>query len=239
VHLHRLTESCLRELVGRDVRTQRHCIEIGDLVERLSGRNDFAGLRVSRENGPRTRVDHLCLRLPVPDLRNARIDRANVFSNCLHLCPRGLYLRIQNPIVPLGLIELLRGCRTLREEATHARIVALGNCALDGENIDVLVCLPKPGANSLALGDCLLDLERSLRAVDQSDGRICSEPHSLDGREPLELPAHLGGNDNFFGLEVSVSVRLIITLARGSESREQQCRHYSVAHQRTSAPIVV
>ena len=147
---------------------------------------------------------------------------SDVLAHVLPLCLRRLYLRNENPVIPLGLIELRRGGGALREQPPGSFVIAPRDSALNLEHVDVLGCFAESRANSFALREHLLNLERGLRAVDQTNGRIGRESHSLDGSEPLQLPARLGGNDNFFRLEVSIGIRLFLTSASGGECREQQ-----------------
>ena len=128
--------------------------EVGDPVERLPRLHHLAGARVRREHGARDRVLHVRLSQTLGDLVDLRVDGGHLRMDRLRLRPRGLNLRGlsrdltlvrfnllvlrhdligERALLALGLIELLRRGRLLREQPVGPIVGALGDLVLRGQ----------------------------------------------------------------------------------------------------------
>ena len=141
-----------RELRLGDVGAHVHGVEIRDLVERLARLHDLARLRVGDEHRAGARVRDLrscgCDRRPARPARRRTTTCVSAVCCCacaaaicrglrgdlprlrLDLLVLRLELVLQHANLALGLIELLRGGRLLREQPLRALVRAPGDLEL-------------------------------------------------------------------------------------------------------------
>ena len=119
------------------------------------------------------------LRDPLGDLRHARVARPRVADGALLLDARRLDLLAERAILPLGLVELLRGRRLLVEQPTRALVRALREVALHRQHRRPVVRTPTRAIGRRALGAGLRALEGELRRVDHAERARLAPPAAL------------------------------------------------------------
>jgi hypothetical protein len=225
------------QLRFRHVRAQSHRVEIRDAIERLAGLDRFSCTDERCENSPGLRISYLASEKAFTYLCDTRITGCDLARHrgALRLCR--LDLRHENAIVPLGLIELLRGCSALREKSPRPLIRSARNYKLGLKHVDLARRLNRPRCDCFALRQERLTLEAELHRIYESNYGAAWKVNAFRWSEAQKLSRGLCRHDDFVCLERSIGVGLSVSVAGSRKNyRQKKCDAF---HQRTSMPRVV